>query len=141
MIKKILHPGVYPQNLDAALLVLRIASGVLMLTHGVGKIALFGTEPIQFYDPIGLGAAASLTLAVFAEVFCAIFLILGIGTRFAAVTLLTTMLVAALIFHANDPFVKQELPLLYATCFLVLAITGAGKFSIDNFLFNRIKLK
>jgi putative oxidoreductase len=139
MLKKLFHSGIYPNNVNLALLVLRISSGVLMLTHGVSKISLFEAEPIEFYDPIGLGAVISLTLTIFAEVLCAIFLILGIGTRFAAVTLLITMLVVALLFHANNPFAKQELPLLYATTYLVLVFTGAGKFSIDFWLFNRAK--
>jgi putative oxidoreductase len=51
------------------------------------------------------------------------------------------MLVAALIFHADDPFGKQELPLLYATIYFVIVVVGAGKISIDNWIFNKIKLK
>jgi len=44
------------------------------------------------------------------------------------------MLVAAFIVHANDGFGKQELPLLYAATYLLLVITGAGKFSMDYWL-------
>jgi putative oxidoreductase len=102
-----------------------------MLTHGMGKFtALFGGDPIRFPDPIGVGATASLVLAVFAEVFCSILLILGLGTRLAAIPLLTTMLVAAFVVHANDGFGKQELPLLYSTIYFVIAIAGAGKFRL-----------
>ena len=42
------------------------------------------------------------------------------------------MLVAAFIVHGADPFAKKEKALLYAICFLVIAITGAGKYSIDK---------
>lgn len=136
MIKNIFNPGIYSKKIDFSLLILRLAGGVLMLTHGVGKIApLFGSEPIQFPDPIGLGAPATLALTVFSEVFCSILLILGLATRLAAVPLFFTMLVAALIFHADDPFVNQELPLLYTAIYLVILITGAGKFSIDNWIY------
>lgn len=121
-------------------MLLRFTVGVLMLTHGVGKLsALLAEGPIQFPDPIGLGAATSLTLAVFAEFFCSILLIFGIGTRLAAIPLLTTMLVAAIIVHANDGIGKQELPLLYASIYLVIAIVGAGKISIDNWIYKKIK--
>lgn len=121
-------------------MLLRLTVGVLMLTHGVGKLsALLAEGPIQFPDPIGLGAATSLTLAVFAEFFCSILLIFGIGTRLAAIPLLTTMLVAAIIVHANDGIGKQELPLLYASIYLVIAIVGAGKISIDNWIYKKIK--
>lgn len=132
------NPGSYSKNIDLSLLILRIAGGALMLTHGVGKMeALFGSEPIQFPDPIGLGATTSLALAVFAEVLCAVFLIIGFATRFSALPLLITMFVAVFIIHIADPFAKQELPLIYGSIYLVLLIAGAGKFSIDNLIFNK----
>ena len=132
------NPGSYSKNIDLSLLILRIAGGALMLTHGISKIApLFGTDPIQFPDPIGLGATTSLALTVFAEVFCAALLILGLATRFAAIPLLITMLVAVFVVHIADPFANQELPLLYASIYLVILIAGAGKFSIDNMVFNK----
>ncbi|MGV8993499.1 MAG: DoxX family protein [Flavobacterium sp.] len=138
MIKKMINPGSYSKNIDLSLLILRIAGGALMLTHGISKIApLFGSDPIQFPDPIGLGATTSLALTVFAEVFCAALLILGLATRFAAIPLLITMLVAVFVVHIADPFANQELPLLYASIYLVILIAGAGKFSIDNMVFNK----
>ena len=133
-----INSGSYSKNIDLSLLILRIAGGALMLTHGISKIApLFGTDPIQFPDPIGLGATTSLALTVFAEVFCAALLILGLATRFAAIPLLITMLVAVFVVHIADPFANQELPLLYASIYLVILIAGAGKFSIDNMVFNK----
>ena len=138
MIKKMFNPGSYSKNIDLSLLLLRIAGGALMLTHGIGKMeSLFGSDPIQFPDPIGLGATTSLALAVFAEVLCALFLIIGFATRFSAFNLLITMLVAVFVIHIADPFAKQELPLLYASIYLVILITGAGKYSIDNLIFNK----
>ena len=133
-----INPGSYAKKIDLSLLILRIAGGALMLTHGIGKMeSLFGTDPIQFPDPIGLGATTSLALAVFAEVVCAALLILGLATRFAAIPLLITMLVAVFVVHIADPFANQELPLLYATIYVVILIAGAGKFSIDNMVFNK----
>lgn len=142
LIKNSFNPGTYTNNINYMLLLLRLVGGVFMLTHGAGKFsALFSDDPIQFPDPIGIGATASLALAVFSEVFCSILLIVGLATRFAAIQLLITMLVAALIFHTDDPFGKKELPLLYATIYFVIVVIGAGKISIDNWIFNKIKLK
>ena len=138
MIKNMLNPGSYSKNIDLSLLILRIAGGTMMLVHGIDKFSpLFGSEPIQFPDPIGLGATTSLALAVFAEVVCAALLIVGLFTRFAAIPLLITMMVAILLIHMSDPFERQELPLLYAVIYLVILIAGAGKFSIDNMVFNK----
>ncbi len=140
MIKNILNPGNYSTTINLALVLLRMTSGVFMLTHGTGKLMkFFGDEPLKFADPIGIGVTASLSLAVFAEVFCSVFLIVGLATRFAAIPLLITMLVAAIIVHANDGFGKQELPLMYCSMYLAIALCGAGKYSIDNWIYHKIQ--
>ncbi|MBK8500919.1 MAG: DoxX family protein [Saprospiraceae bacterium] len=142
MIKKILDPGNYPNNIDLVLLILRVAVGGFMLKHGMSKFSnLFGDAPIQFADPIGIGVTASLALTVFAEVFCSILLILGLASRFAASPLLITMLVAAFIVHANDGFGKMEMALLYGVIYLVITIAGAGKVSMDNWIYSKLKTK
>lgn len=131
-IKTFLNPGNYSINVDVALLVLRLVIGGFMLTHGIGKFqSLFSGEPIQFPDPMGVGATASLTLAVFSEVFCSILIILGLATRFAAIPLFITMMVAAFIVHKDDGFSRQEFPLLYAVIYSTIALIGPGKYSLD----------
>lgn len=135
-IKKSLHPGKYSNPINLAILLLRIAIGALMLTHGMGKFfKMIGGEPIQFADPLGIGATASLVLAVFAEVGCSILIIFGWMTRFASVILLITMVVAAFVHHADDPFGKQELPILYAIIYCTIAIVGSGKIAIDKLIY------
>jgi len=130
--KNIFNSGVYSNNVNIALLVLRVVIGIFMLTHGWGKMqSLFSGEPIQFSDPIGMGATSTLILAVFAEVLCSILLIIGLSTRLAAIPLLITMLVAAFIVHINDGFGRQEFALLYAVIYLSIALIGAGKYSLD----------
>lgn len=139
ILKKAFNTGNYPNSISISLLLLRLIVGVFMLTHGYGKfVMLIGDGPIQFADPIGIGVTASLVLTVFAEFFCSIFLILGIATRFSAVPLLVVMLVAVFIVHRDDGFGKQELPLLYATTYFILAIAGAGKLSLDEWIYKRI---
>ncbi|WP_417874998.1 DoxX family protein [Xanthomarina gelatinilytica] len=139
--KNIFNPGTYSNNVDLVLLILRLVVGIFMLTHGIGKFdALFGGEPIQFPDPLGIGATASLAMAVFSEVLCSILLIIGLGTRLAAIPLLITMLIAALIVHSTDGFGRQELPLIYTTLYIAIAILGAGKFSLDYLITKGRKL-
>lgn len=117
---------------DIGLLVLRVGVGAFMLVaHGWGKLVGFGDLAGQFPDPIGLGSTVSLVLAIFAEVLCALLIVLGLGTRFAAVPLLVTMLVAAFIVHADDPWAKKEFALLYAIPFLTLIFTGGGRYALD----------
>ena len=116
---------------DAGLLLLRLFAGGLMLVmHGLPKLLSFGDLLDSFPDPLGVGSAASLTLAVFAEVLCALAVVLGIGTRAAAVPLLVTMLVAAFIVHGADPWSKKELALVYAGMFATLVLLGGGRWRV-----------
>jgi putative oxidoreductase len=116
-----------------ALLILRVGSGGLMLTHGIPKLQrLFGGGEIKFADPFGLGPIVSLGLASFAEVVCAVLVIIGFKVRLAVVPLIVTMLTAAFYAHLNDPFGRKELPLLYCIVFICLLLTGGGAYSLDK---------
>ncbi|UII30340.1 DoxX family protein [Fulvivirga ulvae] len=117
------------------LLILRISAASFMLTHGYPKLmTLIEGGEIAFYDFLGLGMTASLALAVLAEFVCSILLILGLGTRLAALPLIITMLVAAFAVHADDPFGKKEFALLYLLIFATILVFGAGKYSVDRFM-------
>jgi len=130
--KKLFYIGEISPTLSIGLLILRVTVGVFMMTHGLGKLKmLVGPGEIQFADPIGIGVELSLILAVFAEFFCSILLILGLGTRLAAFPLWFTMFVAGVIVHSADPFGVKEMAFLYGTIYTVLLFTGPGKLSLD----------
>ncbi len=118
---------------DIGLLILRVLPALFMLVgHGWGKLLSFSARSGTFPDPLGVGSTASLALAVGAEVGCSILLIVGIATRLASIPLLITMLVAAGIVHASDPWNKQEFALIYGIIFLVLIFTGGGRYGLGN---------
>ena len=118
--------------LSAGLLVLRLGSGGLLIYgHGWGKITSFAERAPKFADPIGLGPETSFALVVFAEVFCAAAVMLGLGTRFVAVPIVIFTLVAAFVQHAADPFADKEKALLYGVPMLALVLTGGGRYSLD----------
>jgi putative oxidoreductase len=119
-------------NKDLGLLILRVGASALMLTHGYGKFLKLFSDPADFGDPIGLGPVISLILAVLGEFIAPLFIIVGYKTKLAAIPALITMLVAAFIVHADDPIGTKEKALFYAVCFLAIAFTGAGKYSIDK---------
>lgn len=117
---------------DMGLLVLRLGCGVpMLLTHGIGKIQNFEAAMDRFPDPLGVGSTTSLVLAIFAEVFCAAAVILGLKTRFAAFPLFFTMLIAFAVVHADDPWQKKELAFVYGVSYLALLLMGGGKYSLD----------
>ena len=117
---------------DLGLLLVRLLSGGMMLTHGIPKIdRLMGEGPVKFADPFGLGPEISLVLVLFAEVACSILVMIGLKTRLATLPLMFTMLVAAFYIHGADPFGEKELALLFFTVFGSILISGAGRYSVD----------
>lgn len=118
------------KTLPYGLFILRVAAGLLMLSHGIPKLTGFTEKMYTFADPIGLGSPFALALTVGAEFFCSVFLILGIKPRLVAIPLLITMLVAGLVIHGADPLGKKELALLYASIFATIVLSGGGAFQI-----------
>ena len=83
----------------------------------------------------------SVVLSVYTELIGGALLVLGLGTRLAAIPLLINMLVA--IFTVNirkvtgiDEFVELDTP-LYALFFLWLLCSGPGPASLDHLLWKR----
>lgn len=117
---------------DLAILLLRIGTGLMMLTHGIPKFKRFFSDgPVSFADPIGIGEVPSLVLAAFAEAFCSVLILIGFRTRLASIPPLIAMLVAVFVIHSDDPFNNKELALHYVMAYLVLLLLGSGKYSVD----------
>ena len=119
------------------LLILRVAAGVLMMTHGWSKIQNFEGMVQSGFDPVGMGATLSVVMLIGAEFIAALFIVLGLLTRLSAVPLIVAMSVAAFVAHESDPLQVKELSLIYLTIFATLLITGAGKYSLDSLLFRK----
>ena len=120
-------------NTNVGLLFLRITVGLTMLiAHGWPKLANFTVISTKFPDPIGLGSQVSLALAVFSEVFCSVAIIAGIFTRWAAIPLLITMLVAFFLVHGGDPWKVRELSFMYGLVYIMFIICGGGKYSVKE---------
>jgi len=118
-------------NLGLALLRV-IPSGIMLFVHGLPKLQKLLAGNFEFADPIGIGAAPSLFLTVIGEFVAPLLIIIGFKTRFAAIPAAITMFVAAFVIHGADPFAKKELALLYFVFFLIIALVGPGKYSIDK---------
>ena len=120
------------------LLVVRVVVSFAMLSHGFPKLQqLLEGGDIKFYNFLGLNSTISLTLAVFAEFVCSIFLILGLFTRWATFFLIVAMAVAAFLVNGSEPFQKQELSILYLSVYLLIFVYQAGRFSIDAMISKR----
>lgn len=136
--KKILSPGNNSNTVDIALLAARIGIAALMLVHGLPKLGmLFSGEPVQFPPVLGMSPEMSLAMAVFAEVVCSLFILVGFATRLATLPLIVTMLVAVVMIHAADPFSAKELGMQYLLAYLVLLFAGPGRYSVDQAIWGK----
>lgn len=116
------------------LLAARVIFGLLLMTHGIEKWRHFETLASSFPDPLGVGSRTALTLAIFAEVFCAAGVVAGAFYRLALIPVIFTMGVALLVVHHGDPFVAKELALTYLAVFSLLFMAGPGDFALDRII-------
>lgn len=116
---------------------LRIAFGLLIVTHGWAKFQGFDAMSSAFPDPFGIGSVASLSLAIFAELFCGLALVAGFLTRLAIIPLVVTMLVAFFQAHGGSFEQGGELAFTYLVAFVALFFTGPGRLSVDSLIGQR----
>ena len=133
--KRFFSTDVSDNVFSLAMLILRVGAGsLMMIQHGLDKLMHFAQKSKEFADPFGLGATTSLSLVVFAEFFCAAFIILGLFTRFAAIPLIIAMSVALFFAHKGEFFGKGESAGIYLVCFITILLMGPGRASLDRFI-------
>ncbi|MDX1935752.1 MAG: DoxX family protein [Flavihumibacter sp.] len=132
--KQLLKLAFIPVNIDVALLTLRVWLGIgLFLNHGVEKVVNFSAMQQHFPNPIGIGSTASLVAALIADAICAVFIIAGLFTRFAALICTLNLFVAfAFLFRFSIAKPPGEIAFIYLGGFIAVLLAGAGKFSFDN---------
>ena len=131
--KTFLFPTYYDKSpvYSVLLLVVRVFFGLLFLLHGYDKLMDYASMPRFFADPFGLGSIISYWMVVFAEVVCSFALIFGILHRIVLLPMIFTMCTAFFVVHGSDAFAVKELSFIYLVVFLVLYITGPGRYSFD----------
>jgi putative oxidoreductase len=132
--KKLMTAGYSETSLSISLFVLRAASGAIMIPHGYNKMKNFSEYASGFTDPFQIGGSLSLSLCIFAELFCAILVVWGLFTRLASIPLIVTMSVVILIVFHGQISGKAELPALYLAVFTAMLFAGPGKFSLDKMI-------
>lgn len=120
--------------LDLSLLLLRVMGGGLMTHHGFEKIIHFTEKVKTFPDPLHIGSTLSLSLVIFSEFFCSVLLFFGLVTRLVSIPLIITMAVALFIVHHGEVFGDGESSTLFLTAFVILLLTGPGKYSLDRLI-------
>ena len=125
-------------SFNFTMLLMRVAFGAMILfNHGLPKLTKFGSMQSSFFDPFGIGSKWALILVIFAEVFCAILLIIGLFSRFAVIPLIITMCIVIFLANKGEPLNKLELPILFLSGFVAVLLAGPGRLSVDGIIGNR----
>jgi putative oxidoreductase len=131
-LKKLLSIKYSPNAFNTAMLFFRVCICILMMSHGFEKLLAFGTRHSTFMNFLGLGSMVSYLLVIFAEFFCALFVLIGLFTRLSCIPLIIAMAVALFMKHHGQFFDNGETAALYLIGFFVILLLGPGKFSIDG---------
>jgi len=131
--KRLLSIKYSDNSISLGALLLRLAIGALLMTHGYHKLVNFASLSSKFADPLHIGSALTLGLAIFAEFFCAIFVLLGLFTRLACIPIIITMAFAVFYAHKGDFFNTGEKATLFLLSSIALLFIGPGKVSADKF--------
>ena len=118
------------KGVSLLLLVVRVFFGGLFFVHGLDKLMNFNSLSETYPSVLGFGSYMTLMVSIFCEFCCSLFLISGLLVRVMMIPMIIAMGVA--FFDVHDAMMPEgELALIYLVVFVILYITGPGRFSID----------
>ena len=118
------------KGISLLLLLVRVIFGILFFTHGLDKMMNFNSLVDAYPSVLGFGSYMTLMLAIFTEFCCSLFLIFGLMIRVILIPMIISMAVA--FFDVHDAIISEgELALIYFIMFIILYITGPGRYSVD----------
>jgi putative oxidoreductase len=126
-----------PLFLSTGFAAIRIITGILMVYHG---IEVFSADKMngysQWMNDLNFPFPAMMAYAgKGTEFVCGILLILGLFTRLAALVLAITMITVCFGMGKGRIFTDDQHPFLFVLLALLFFFTGAGKWSLDHFIF------
>ena len=123
---------------DAGKLLLRATLAILLLFHGVAKIAGGVGFIAGMLAKAGLPAALGYLVYV-GEVIAPLMILVGVFTRPAALVVAVNMVVAVLLVHTGELFSRNntggwalELQGMFLAGALAVALLGAGRYSLGG---------
>jgi putative oxidoreductase len=127
--------------IDSGLFLIRLVFGLVMAAHGSQKLfGWFGGYGLHavagMFESLGFRPGRAFApLAATSELVGGLLMALGAFGPIGPAAVLSVMIVAAVSVHwANGLFASTngiEVPLLYGTAAMALALTGPGRYSLD----------
>lgn len=139
LLRYLFPTGMYAVRASVLLLVFRLFFGALLFSHGVQKLAGFASLGGGFPDPLHVGSALSLSLAIFGELVCSVCFMLGFLHRLCLLPMAFTMAVACFVVNGGSFAGGGELAFVYLGVFVILFFAGPGRFSLDRVLLDWLR--
>ena len=137
-LRTLLFPTGAHTRLALALLILRLFVGIAFTQHGSGKLM----HPWEFAAEFGIPVWLAL-ITMMTQLIGGILLIVGALTPLAALGIAGTMFIATVfLINRGEPFINPdghswENSAFYLMAGICLALSGAGSWSLDAWLFGR----
>ncbi|HEY4217444.1 MAG TPA: DoxX family protein [Gemmatimonadaceae bacterium] len=130
------------RHIDAALLVIRIALGIIMIAHGYQKVFTMGLGAVTGgFTQMGVPMPAmTAPIIAFVELLGGCAVLIGLLTRLASLGLAIDMLGAITFVHFKNGFFLPtgfEYPMALLFIAIALTLAGPGEYSIDAMIAGR----
>ena len=126
------------RGISFLLLFMRVFFGAMFFMHGLDKLTDFNALSENYPSVFGLGSYTTLMITIFCEFACSMFLIVGLVTRIVLIPMIIAMAVA--FFDIHDGMMPEgELALIYLIVFIVLFMTGPGRYSVDYLIDRKVR--
>lgn len=130
---------------DKGWAILRIGVGLVFVAHGLQKLLVFGIPGLAgFMTNLGIPLPTLSAVAVTStELLAGAALLVGAGTRLAAIPLAFTMLVAGLSAHRTGFFLPDGFEFVFVLFLasLAFALGGPGAWAVDNLFVSKKEIK
>lgn len=133
-----INPTVSYSLFNFSILLFRVAASLEMIfVHGFKKLGIGTTDAEKIPNPLHLPEALNDAFAISANIFFPSLVLIGCCTRLATLPTLAVTLTGYFVLHWDDAAIVKDTPFIYSIIFLLILLLGPGKYSVDNFLYNK----
>jgi putative oxidoreductase len=115
-----------------------LVSTELIVVHGLKKVGVGVQEAEHIPNPLKLPETFYNCFAISANIIFPLMVMAGFCTRLATLPTLAVTLTGYFVIHGHGTLLEKDTPFMYSLAFLLIAVLGAGKYSIDNHLYKKI---
>jgi putative oxidoreductase len=124
---------------NAALLGFRLLLAIeLFRVHGLKKFRQENGQREHVPNPLHLPDKLNGWVATFSDTIVPFLVILGAATRIAVIPTIGVTAIGYFLVHRKDNPEVRDVPYMYTISLLLLLFLGAGRFSIDSFIFYKL---